>query len=118
MPVLNGGFTVAARTAEVMALAMLFPHLNETKMAKWSVIISYSMIIIFFVLVTIIPLTLFGSNQAKDITFPFYTAVRMISMGNFLEHIETIHMGVWVLGVFVKVSFYYYLSRQNMNILT
>jgi len=114
-PVANGGFTVATRTVEVLGLAMVLPELNNAKKAKSVFTIGYSLIILFFIIITITVLVVFGADEAKSRTFPFFSVVRLISFSDIIERIDSVHMGIWVLGVFIKVSFYYYLAVLGLS---
>ncbi|MCZ8517715.1 endospore germination permease [Paenibacillus filicis] len=115
MPVLYNGFTSAARTTEIIGMTMILPFLNDRKKAERAILVSMIFISIFFVLITIPVLTVYGIEHAKRLSFPFFQVVKMISIGNFLEHLESIHVGVWVLGVFVKISFYYYMAVLGLK---
>jgi len=114
-PVIGGGFTIATRTIEVLGLAMLLPKLSDTKKLKSVFIIGYSLIILFFIIMTMAPILVFGVENAKAQVFPFFTTIRIISVADFIERIDSIHFAVWVLGAFVKVSFYYYLAVLGLS---
>lgn len=113
--VLHGGFTITARTYEILELAMLFPYLNNQKKVKTVFILGFSVIIIVLLLITIPIITVFGVELAKTRTLPYFSAVRLVSVGDFIEHIETIHLGIWVFGIFIKVSILYYLAVLGMS---
>lgn len=114
-PVLRGGLTLSSRTVEILGLAMLLPYLNDRKKVKRVFILGFVLMIIFFLIITISVLTTFGAEHAKKHTFPYFDAVRLVSVGDFLERIEAIHMGIWLLGVFIKISFFYYLAVLGMG---
>lgn len=109
-PVLHGGFTISARTTEILGIAMLLPYLNDTLKIKRVFLWSYTLILIFFVIITIPILTTFGAELAETRAFPFFETVKLIDVGDFLERIEAIHMGIWLLGGLIKISFSLYLS--------
>ncbi|WP_274653070.1 GerAB/ArcD/ProY family transporter [Paenibacillus humicola] len=115
IPVLYNGFTSAARTVEIIGVSMMLPFLNDRKKAKRAIVLSFLLISVYFVLITIPVLTVYGVEHAKRLSFPYFRVVRMISIGNFFEHLESIHVGVWVLGVFVKISFYYYMAALGIK---
>ncbi len=57
--------------------------------------------------VNFITLSLFG-NLTSTFTYPFMNAVRYISIAEFLQHLESVVMAIWVAGTFVKISVFYY----------
>lgn len=109
-PVLQGGSIIATRTVEVIGLAMVLLYLNDRKKAKTIFVFSFLLISVYFVIITIPILAVFGVDAAKNQTFPFFSTIKLVSVGDFLERIEAIHLGIWVLGIFIKISFYYYLA--------
>lgn len=109
-PVFHGAFVIAARTTEILFLAMLLPYLNRPRMAKKAVILGFFVLALFTVIIIIAVVATFGVEQAKSRAFPFFSVVRIISIGDFLERVEVVHLGIWILGVFVKVAIYYYLA--------
>ncbi|KJS82061.1 MAG: spore gernimation protein [Peptococcaceae bacterium BICA1-8] len=115
LPVLHGGFTIAARSVEIIGIAMVLPYLNDRKKAKTVFIFTFLLRLIFFLIITITILAIFGVEEVKNRLFSFFSAVRLVSIGGFLERIESVHMGIWVLGVFIKITFYYYLAVLGMG---
>ncbi len=110
IPVLYGGFIVATRTTEILFISMLLPYLNRRKLAKRVILVSFILLTILAPIITISVLATFGVQQTLNRTFPFFSTIRIISVANFLERIDALHLGIWVLGVFVKVAIYYYLT--------
>jgi len=115
LPVLHGGFTAAARTVEMLGLAMLLPYLNDRKKVKTIFLAGFALIALRFVIITIPVIAVFGFEEAKTRSFPFFSAIRLINVGDFLERLEAVHMAIWVMGIFIKVSFYYYLAALGLG---
>jgi len=114
-PVLQGGFTISARTTEILGIAMLLPYLNDTQKVKRVFLLSYTLMLIFFVIITIPVLTMFGVELAKTMAFPFFDTVKLIDIGDFLERIEAVYMGIWLLGGLINISFSLYLSVLGLS---
>lgn len=115
IPVTQGSIIYSSRTLEILGLAMLLPYLNNHQKTKTVFIASFAFISIFFVIITLPVQTIFGLEEASNRTFPFYSVVRLISIGDIIERIESVHMAIWVLGAFVKLAFYYYLIVLSLS---
>lgn len=115
LPVLHGGLIFTTRTTEVLWLAMLLPYLNNRQKAKPVFILSFALISLFFVIITLPVLTVYGSEQRRSLEFPFYLVVRLINIADFIERVESIHMAIWVLGIFVRITFLYYLTVLGLG---
>lgn len=110
LPVVHGASAIAARTWEILLISMLLPYLNTLNRAKRAVVLGFLTFVLFLILVTVPFHAIFGVELAKRVTFPFFSLVRLISIGEFLERLDAVHIGIWVFGVIVKVAIHYYMA--------
>lgn len=115
LPVLQGGLIYTARTVEVLGLAMLLPYLNNRQKVKTVFIVSFALVTLFFVIIILPVLTVFELGERRALNFPFYSVIRLINVADFLERVEAAHMAIWVLGIFVRISFLYYLTVLGLS---
>lgn len=106
----HGGFTTAMRNSEILLFAMAVPYLNRKEDLGKAIIVSISAFTFFFMLIDVTVIGLFGVEEAKMLTFPFFSLSKLINIGNFLERIEAMHMAIWILGTFLNLSLFYYLA--------
>ncbi|WP_175631846.1 GerAB/ArcD/ProY family transporter [Virgibacillus siamensis] len=107
MPSVMGSIVPGGWFAEFFLLAFLLPLLGKgEKPMKWGMI-TVLLVMLTLTVVNFISLALFG-NLTSTFTYPFMNAVRYISIAEFLQHLESIVMAIWVAGTFVKVSVFYY----------
>jgi spore germination protein KB len=109
-PIAYGAFIVAARTTSVMFLPMLSPYINKPDKIKNSMLLALFILTLYFIPITITTIGVFGLEQASKLNFPFYHLVRMVRIGQFLERIDAIFIGFWVLSMFINVAAHYYLT--------
>ena len=114
-PVIHGGFTISTRSVEILGLAMILPNINNTKKVKSVFLNSNVLTLLFWTIMTVTVLGAFGVEEVKGRSFPYYSVVRLASLGDFLERIDAIHMGIWILGVFIRLSFFLYLSVVGLS---
>jgi spore germination protein KB len=115
IPIAQGSIIYSSRSLEVLGLAMLLPYLNNHHKTKTVFVVSFALISIFFVIITLPVQTIFGLEEARNRTFPFYSVVRLINIGDIIERIESVHMAIWILGAFIKLAFYYYLIVLSLS---
>ncbi|SMQ87077.1 spore germination protein KB [Bacillus sp. OV166] len=107
-PVFRGAIPLFGWFNNVVILAMLLPFLsNSDKGMKYGVI-SLCIVLLTLLALNITTLFIFGGITAT-FTYPVMSAVRYISIADFLEHIESIVMAIWVAGAFIKISIFYYI---------
>ncbi|MFT8320674.1 MAG: endospore germination permease [Bacillus sp. (in: firmicutes)] len=107
-PVLLGAALPQAWFSEISLVSMLFPFLTDQKKGlKWG-IISMVMVAGFLTFENMVSVFLFGSSTA-EYNYPVFSAFRYISIPPFFEHLDVFIVIVWVIGVFVKLSVFYYI---------
>ncbi|WP_047152024.1 GerAB/ArcD/ProY family transporter [Aneurinibacillus tyrosinisolvens] len=107
MPAILGAAAPQAWFSEVFLISMLFPFLiNREKGMKWSMISVFA-VMLSLVSINLLTIFLFGKSVSSN-TFPVFNAIRYISLGPFFEHLEAGIIAIWVLGVFMKISVFYY----------
>ena len=75
-----------------------------------AIIVSVSVFTFFFMLIDVSVVGLFGAEVARNFSFPFFNVIRCISIANFLERVETVHISLWILGVYLEVAIFNYLA--------
>ncbi|MDA8212624.1 MAG: endospore germination permease [Clostridia bacterium] len=109
-PVLKGSFSLSAFRGEVCLILMLLPSLNNSKEATLTTVKAVIWIGILLTVDTVATLAVFGPDITSVQVFPFLNLARYISLGNFVERIESLVILIWVAGVVVKVSLIYYVA--------
>ncbi|WP_445487807.1 GerAB/ArcD/ProY family transporter [Niallia sp. 03133] len=106
-PVLLGASLPQAWFSEISLVSMMLPFLTDQKKGlKWGAI-SIMIITIFLTFENIISVFLFGSSTS-EYNYPIFSAFRYISIPPFFEHMDVCLVVVWVIGVFIKLSVFYY----------
>ncbi|MBP3965806.1 GerAB/ArcD/ProY family transporter [Paenibacillus lignilyticus] len=108
LPLLRGSILPASWFSQYFIISMFLPYLtkNKGKALKWS-LISVASVTMTLVLINVSILFMFG-NLSKAFNYPFLVAVRYISLSDFLEHIESLLMATWLIGIFIKVTVNFY----------
>jgi len=114
-PTLFGGLYASSLMLETLALAMILPFLNDQRKAKKVILFSTLLLVPFILIITLAVLMTFGPELAKTFVYPPYSAVRFVHVGDFLERIDAIYIGIWILGMFIRVSFSYYLAVLGLS---
>lgn len=107
VPVIKGAVMPAAWMGEIVTMTVLIPYLNKAKEA-YRIAVTATLITGFFMLFTqLADLAIFGPITAAWL-FPGLNGIRMIHLANFLERLEAFLMVIWVAGVLVKISVFYW----------
>ncbi|MFZ3171399.1 MAG: endospore germination permease [Carboxydocellales bacterium] len=102
--ILKGSFSIASFPyQESILFAMIYPYVNIPTKTRKSVIaaILFSGLILLSILIQ--DIGIFG-EQMVSLTFPRYTAVKMISVGNFVERIDPFILAIWIMSGIIKIG--------------
>jgi spore germination protein KB len=108
LPPLLGSIVPASWFSQFFILSFLYPYLTKKKLGlKWSF---YSVLAVMFTMLAInLSILLTFGSLTPAMNYPFLVAVRYIALSDFLEHLESLLMAVWLMGIFVKIAMVYYL---------
>lgn len=108
VPILKGAIVPASWLGEIVIFAMIIPYLNKPREAHRIATLSILFIGLFLTASILEALLIFGPNVTGHWIFPTFNAVRVVSIANFLERLESVIVAMWVLGGFVKIGVFYY----------
>ncbi|MCY9666762.1 spore germination protein [Paenibacillus alginolyticus] len=107
IPSMKGAAVPQSWLSEFFLISFLLPFLRDReKGMKWGMI-SVLIVTLTMVATNIVILMLFG-QLTSSLTYPVMNAAKYISIADFLEHLESIVMAIWVAGTFVKICVFYY----------
>jgi spore germination protein KB len=107
MPSLMGAIVPQGWFSEFLLIAFLLPYVaDQNKGKKWGMI-SVTVVMLTLSFINIASLFVLGGITGHFV-YPVASAVRYISIADFLEHLEAVITALWVVGVFLKISVFYY----------
>ncbi|NBC69432.1 endospore germination permease [Paenibacillus sacheonensis] len=108
-PPARGGRLVSTWFSEFFFLSFLIPYTRDAANSlKWS---SFSVIAVLVTMVgmNLSILFLLGEDSARYL-YPILIAARYISVSDFIENMESLIVVMWVVGLFIKISLFYYVT--------
>lgn len=103
-PVTAGGFRFASVFVNVLLLCIIFPHAHDPRSLRRvgvvSVIASSLLLCAFMLTYELV----FPALSAGDAAFPMYQLARIIAMGRYVQHLESIFVFLWVAAAVVKMA--------------
>ncbi|MBB6671550.1 GerAB/ArcD/ProY family transporter [Cohnella nanjingensis] len=107
LPPLLGSIVPMSWFSQFIMVSFMLPYLSQpNKGLKWGYI-SVAAVLITLLAINLSILLLFGP-LSKEFSYPFLNAVRYVALADFLEHIESLLMAAWLIGMFIKVVVVYY----------
>ncbi|GED71770.1 germination protein [Brevibacillus reuszeri] len=109
LPSLKGAMTPQGWFSEVFLISFFLPFLADEKKGKRSGMVTVGFVMISMCIVNLVTYFLMGDATGR-ILFPVMDTARYISVADFFENLESGVMAIWVIGAYVKVSVFYYVT--------
>jgi spore germination protein KB len=76
------------------------------------VMLSYIMLMSLITITTVVVL---GGQNATLFTFPAFVAIRLVSIGDFIQNIDIIFIGVWIMAIFGVLSIWWFMACYTIQ---
>ncbi|WP_018130587.1 GerAB/ArcD/ProY family transporter [Effusibacillus pohliae] len=107
VPSIRGAAPPLIWFSEFMIVAFLLPFVSDRDKGMKFSIVTVLAVLLTIVMANISALLLFG-NILDTLVYPMMETAKYISIADFLEHMESIVMAIWVAGAFLKISVFFY----------
>lgn len=112
LPSLKGAMIPQVWFGELFLIVFLLPSLSDSKGMKWG-ILTVLFILVTFIITNITVLFILNQNTEFYI-YPFLSATQLVNLGDFIESIDPIIIAIWILGTFIKITVFYYVTILTM----
>jgi spore germination protein KB len=109
IPPIMGAIVPGGWFSEFFLIIFLLPFLKDMKKGMKSGMMTVFAVMMTLIVVNLTVLFVLGSTTSTKL-YPLMNASRYISFADFFEHVESVAMAVWIVGAFVKISVFYYVS--------
>jgi spore germination protein KB len=111
-PIIKGSFSMMGWMNELFLMTFLLPSVTDPeKGRKWGYISMIS-IVLFLTYSSLITLFLLGPNLGSRV-YPILIAFRYVSVGSFLENLDSLLLAMWVVGNFLQGGIFLYASTLS-----
>lgn len=93
---------------EIVCLSMFAPCITPPGAVRTVALRSTTTVGTFVLLSVLVNLLVLGPGPSSRFIFSTYNTLRVVSIANFLERVESAIVGMWVLSGFVKIGVFYY----------
>lgn len=103
-----GAISVMGWYGEFVIMGMVLPYVQHPKKILKINVAAAVVNLIFFLGPITGPIAMFGPAEAARMTFPTFSEVRYIRIGEILNRFDAIAILFWTVGLFFRVSIFYY----------
>ncbi|MDA8235464.1 MAG: endospore germination permease [Clostridia bacterium] len=109
-PIVHGAVIPISWYGEIATMLMIIPFLKQPQNFRKIQNLAVITIGIFFTMVVLGTVAIFGPELTPRFIFPTLNAARIVNIANLLERLEPIVMAIWITGAFIKITFFYYVA--------
>ncbi len=106
--IVMGSFAPSCWISECAIIMMFAPYMNKPEQAMRMNMLAIAVILVTLTLFVIGGLTIFGYDILSRLHFPLFHVVKYARPAEFLERIDPVFIAVWIAGMIMKFSIYYY----------
>jgi spore germination protein KB len=115
LEIFKGVLLVFSWFAELTVLLILYPMINKPREAHLPIYGSIIFSCIFVAIIAISTIAVLGPLEAMDQTYPFYSVVKMISLADVIERLESIFLAIWTASVYLKGCIYLFCTLYSLS---
>jgi len=100
---------VGTAALTLISFLMIFPaKVRKPAKARNAFLIGSVLGGLFIVVITFLTIAVLGTETTSRHLYPSYALAKKISVGNFVERIESVMAGLWFMSIFYKLTLYFY----------
>ncbi|OCT10940.1 spore gernimation protein [Paenibacillus pectinilyticus] len=118
LPILENGLTPVLKAAfpdivsfpfgQMVIFFMIWHMLPDKQKVKKLSLVAYTIVALFLVAMNILNVTILGTTLVANSTLPFLEIVQLIEVGDILERLDVLVTLLLFLGLFVKMTAFYW----------
>jgi|GEM_PF-3339424 len=112
---LKGSCFVLSAFSEMTLLLFLWPYLRQQTGLGKPLLISTAVLTFFFLVTYFFTMGTYGATYTSRMTFPVMEVIQDIELFNFIEHMEGVFLGIWVLMNLTKGAFTLYAISRGFQ---
>lgn len=106
-PTFLGAASPQAWFSEVFLMAFFLPFVSNQEKSMRAGMLSVFGTMMLLTIINLFILLVMG-RQAGDFLYPVMVAFRYISVADFFQNLDSVVMGIWIIGMYQKISVFYY----------
>ena len=114
-PVIHGSFSfIAFPFLELVVFLMIYPYINQSQHIKKGFLQGALLGGIVLIILIVISILVLGPDETSRNIYPSYSLARRVTIAHFLERVEAIVALLWMLTIFMKCTFYFYVFNLGL----
>ncbi|MGD8189364.1 GerAB/ArcD/ProY family transporter [Brevibacillus ginsengisoli] len=105
---LKGMLETETLFGDIMIILMITNHVRKDQNTQKYLMMSMGWSTIFICASVVASIMDFGAETTSTLTYPTFTLIQDINIANILDRIDILVVAIWILGVYVKFTSYFF----------
>jgi len=114
-PVIVASWTPASWYGEVIFIAFIFPQLNKPKEIFKKGFLGLMLAAGIMAMMIFFTIAIFGSELSSSFTFPFWSIIRYLEFGKYIQRLEIFLFVIWISSMVIKISVFIYMGNFSIT---
>jgi len=99
--------------AESWSFLALAAQVDRRSQAARALLMGAGFAALMLMMFTALAITVFGHQLVAQFTFPIYSLIQQVSIGEFVERLDVLMFAIWLVGMVVKASMHLWLAANG-----
>ncbi|MFC5647874.1 endospore germination permease [Paenibacillus solisilvae] len=113
MTILKGSLPTSSFLGDSVLLMMVFAFVSHPKKGMKPAIWGVGTAAILTCAASFAIVSTLGHATSSSLTYPYFNLVRYLSYFDFVQNLDSLVIAIWIIGIFVKVSLYFFISTYG-----
>lgn len=110
----GGNLFVISKLFIVLSFGFWCANKNEVKAVMMKAMVSYVLVIGLTILSALMT---FGGTITSVLTFPTFSMITLVNIGNFIQNTDIVFIGVWILGIYLITVLTWFMACYTLQII-
>jgi spore germination protein KB len=101
--------------SEVIVLTIFFPHVRSKKEYQSGIWLGWGIVVVMMVIFLALFVFVFDFNSTRKEAFPFQHLTRFADFGPYIQHVEALFLGFWVMAGVVHFAIYIFATSAILG---
>jgi spore germination protein KB len=99
---------------ELIVFLVIYPNVNQSEKAGRALYGGTIIAGIVTSVITFLTISVLGYSSTANKLYPIYTLAKIINIGHFIQRIEAVITGVWIVSIYYKLVICFYASSKGL----
>jgi spore germination protein KB len=115
-PVIRGSLSILAIPYfELFIFLLIFPLVSHHQQARKAFLVGVTISGMMLIIMSLLSILVLGADFTSKLLYPSFELAQKISIGHFVERLEIIAAGMWIITIYFKLAICFYATTMTFS---